>query len=94
MGEITNLSDIMKKKREEENKEVKFGDDTQVATPEEVPKNDFVFGDEPSGISKKGPGFTFPEGVGSGLSKEQLEELKKQAIDGNLSNKNGSGPKL
>ena len=94
MGEITNLSDIMKKKREEENKEVKFGDNTQVATPEEAPNADFVFGDEPSGISKQGSGFTFPEGVGSGLSREQLEELKKQAIEEDLKNKKGNGPKL
>lgn len=90
MSEITNLSEIMKKKQEQENKEVKFGDEKSSVTPEETPKADFVFGDEPSGISKQGPGFTFPDGVGSGLTKEQLEELKKQAID---ASNNGTEPK-
>ena len=94
MSEITNLSEIMKKKQEQENKEVKFGDEKTSVTPEETPKADFVFGDEPSGISKQGPGFTFPDGVGSGLTKEQLEELKKQAIEEDLSKKTGNGPKL
>ena len=94
MAEFTNLSKIMEEKKQEEEKEVKFGDNTPVETPEEVPKADFVFGDEPSGISKQGPGFIFPEGVGPGLSREQLEELKKQAIEENLSNKKSNGPKL
>ena len=94
MGKITNLSEIMKKKQEKENKEVKIGDDKTVIVPEEAPKTDFVFGDEPSGISKQGPGFTFPDGVGSGLTKEQLEELKKQAIEEDINTKKGNGPKL
>lgn len=90
MAEFTNLSKIMEEKKKEEAKEVKFGDEKTSVTPEEAPEADFAFGDEPSGISKQGTGFTFPEGIGSGLTREQLEELKKQAID---ASNNGTGPK-
>ena len=94
MGEITNLSEIMKKKHEEENKTVKLGDDKTVIVPEKETNTDFAFGDDDSVKTNQGTGFNFPNGVGSGLSREQLEELKRQAIQEDLSKKTSNGPKL
>ena len=90
MAEFTNLSKIMEEKKIQEEKDVKFGDEKTSVTLEEAPKADFAFGDEPSGISKQGTGFTFPEGVGQGLSSEQLQELRLKA----LAEKAKKGPKL
>ena len=89
MAEFTNLSKIMEEKKKEEAKEVKFGEESVPA--QEKPPVDFSFDDNDAEVkTNQGSGFTFPNGVGSRLSREQLEELKQQAID---TSNNGTGPK-
>lgn len=88
MAEFTNLSKIMEEKKKEEAKEVKFGEESVPA--QEKPPVDFSFDDNDVVKAEKGSGFNFPEGVGPGLSKEQLQELRLKA----LADQAKKGPKL
>ena len=53
---------------------------------------DFSFDDNDVVESKHGSGYTFPEGVGQGLSSEQLQELRLKALAEKA--KKNNGPKL
>ena len=88
MAEFTNLSKIMEEKKQEEAKEVKFGEESVPA--QEKPPVDFSFDDNDVVKAGQGAGFNFPEGVGPGLSKEQLQELRLKA----LAEQAKKGPKL
>lgn len=90
MAEFTNLSKIMEEKKKEEAKEVKFGEESVPA--QEKPPVDFSFDDNDVVESKHGSGYTFPEGVGQGLSSEQLQELRLKALAEKA--KKNNGPKL